>query len=423
MIRFRKDDGSDYPEWEQKAFGDIFTMHQTNTFSRDQLNNELGDVQNIHYGDILVKFGSVIDCNMDKLPFVNEDVPIKKFINESYVRDGDIIVADTAEDYTAGKVSEVQNIGERKVLSGLHTMLCRPQKEFASRYLGYYLNSEQYHKQVIRLLVGTKVYSINKKAITDTILKYPCLEEQQKIADFLSSVDDVIAASEQEITTLEEQKKGVMQKIFSQEVRFKADDGSDYPEWEEKLLKEVALFFNGDRSNRYPKDNDFVENGICFLNTENLHDTVLNIKAKCKYITIEKYNELSGAKIELLDTIYCLRGSVGLCALNTFLNEGTVASSLMVIRAKKEMLEPVYMNCLLKSNIVLKQVSQCLNGSCAGNLSAKDVGLFLIPIPCLEEQQKIADFLSDFDTAIDLAKQELEQWKELKKGLLQQLFE
>lgn len=205
-------------------------------------------------------------------------------------------------------------------------------------------------------------------------------------------------------------------------IRFKRDDGSNYPEWEEKLLKEVALFFNGDRSNRYPKDNDFVENGICFLNTENLHDTVLNIKAKCKYITIEKYNELSGAKIELLDTIYCLRGSVGLCALNTFLNEGTVASSLMVIRAKKEMLEPVYMNCLLKSNIVLKQVSQCLNGSCAGNLSAKDVGLFLIPIPCLEEQKKIADFLSHIDDVIVASEQEITTLEEQKKGVMQKIF-
>ena len=135
MIRFKKDDGSNYPDWEEKKFGDIFTMHQTNTFSREQLNDTLGDTQNIHYGDVLVKYGSIIDCNKDDLPYINEDISIEKFKNESYVCNGDVIIADTAEDYTAGKVSEVQNVGDRKILSGLHTMLCRPQIKFASKYL------------------------------------------------------------------------------------------------------------------------------------------------------------------------------------------------------------------------------------------------------------------------------------------------
>ena len=239
MIRLKKEDSSNYPEWEEKAFGQIFDMFQTNTFSRDLLNYESGDTFNVHYGDILVKFGSVIDCEKEELPFINGDIELLKYKDESYIQDGDIIVADTAEDYTAGKVSEVINTNDKKILSGLHTMLCRPNIKFAPKFLGYYMNSEQYHKQIVRLLVGTKVYSINKRVITDTILKYPCLEEQHKIADFLSNVDDVITASEQEVAALEEQKKGVMQKIFSQEVRFKADDGSEYPEWEEKRIADL----------------------------------------------------------------------------------------------------------------------------------------------------------------------------------------
>ena len=419
MIRFRKDDGSDYPEWEQKAFGDIFTMHQTNTFSRDQLNNELGDVQNIHYGDILVKFGSVIDCNMDKLPFVNEDVPIKKFINESYVRDGDIIVADTAEDYTAGKVSEVQNIGERKVLSGLHTMLCRPQKEFASRYLGYYLNSEQYHKQVIRLLVGTKVYSINKKAITDTILKYPCLEEQQKIADFLSSVDDVIAASEQEVATLEEQKKGVMQKIFSQEVRFKADDGLDYPEWEENKLGNYISLQGG-----YAFKSDmFVDNGIPIIRISNINNGIIDIKNDIAY-----YEE-----IDIDDRFIVTNGDLLIA-----MSGATTGKTGIYKEEQKSYLNQRVGNFVLNCDSLVysflyhwvntetfsKQLRTRLAAGAQPNISPSDIESMKILVPqSLEEQQKIADFLSNFDAAIDFAKQELEQWKELKKGLLQQLFE
>ncbi len=418
MIRFRKDDGSDYPEWEQKAFGDIFTMHQTNTFSRDQLNNELGDVQNIHYGDILVKFGSVIDCNMDKLPFVNEDVPIKKFINESYVRDGDIIVADTAEDYTAGKVSEVQNIGERKVLSGLHTMLCRPQKEFASRYLGYYLNSEQYHKQVIRLLVGTKVYSINKKAITDTILKYPCLEEQQKIADFLSSVDDVIAASEQEVATLEEQKKGVMQKIFSQEVRFKADDGSDYPEWESKPLEDNFQLVVDNRGKTPPLS----ETGYPLIEIAAVGEYFIKYDKIEKWVSQEIYNTWFRKHLKKGDILFSTVGNTAQCSYYDEKEKCCVAQNIVGLRFN-EKIDSRFMFYLLtetKNNRYIKSIQ--MNGV---QPSVKVTQFIKLPfsVPCLEEQQKIADLLSDFDTAIDLAKQELEQWKELKKGLLQQLFE
>lgn len=213
-VRFKADDGSDYPEWKSATFGDVFTMLQNNSFSRDQLSEDSGQIQNIHYGDVLVKFGSIIDCENDALPFINEDISTDKFNDESYIQNGDIIVADTAEDYTAGKVAEVQNVGERKILSGLHTMLCRPQKEFASCYLGHYLNSEQFHKQIVRLLVGTKVYSINKKVIVDTVLNYPCLEEQKKIANLLSDMDTSIDLAKQELEQWKELKKGLLQQLF-----------------------------------------------------------------------------------------------------------------------------------------------------------------------------------------------------------------
>ena len=93
-------------------------------------------------------------------------------------------------------------------------MLCRPQKEFASCYLGHYLNSEQFHKQIVRLLVGTKVYSINKKVIVDTVLNYPCLEEQKKIANLLSDMDTSIDLAKQELEQWKELKKGLLQQLF-----------------------------------------------------------------------------------------------------------------------------------------------------------------------------------------------------------------
>ena len=291
-------------------------------------------------------------------------------------------------------------------------------KGLNEQYLIQFSNTPKYRTIMRNIMVGSTQVHIRNSSFLDVKIPYTSLAEQQKIAEFLSTIDTVIAKQKETVSAWEERKKGVMQKLFSQEVRFKADDGSEFPEWEEKKLGDVADFFNGDRSARYPKETDFVKYGVAFLNTENLHNTIVDISEKCKYITYEKYCELSGAKIQLLDIIYCLRGSVGLCSLNTILEEGTVASSLMVIRAVDGIIDPIY----LYSDFVLGQLYQCLNGSCAGNLSAKDMAMFKIKCPCLAEQQKIADCLSSLDDVIAKQKATLAAWEELKKGLLQQMF-
>jgi len=423
MIRFKKDDGSNYPDWEEKTFGQIFDMFQTNTFSRDLLNYENGDTFNVHYGDVLVKFGSVIDCEKEELPFINEDVELLKYKDESYIQEGDIIVADTAEDYTAGKVSEVININDKKILSGLHTMLCRSNMKFAPKFLGYYMNSEQYHKQIVRLLVGTKVYSINKKVITDTILKYPCLEEQQKIANFLSSVDDIIAASEKEVAALEEQKKGAMQKIFSQEVRFKDDNGNDYPEWEEKTLESIGEFYGG--LSGKTKD-DFGKGVDYYVTYMNIYKNTFAKNDILDTVIIEE-NEKQN-RVKYGDVLFTQSSEtveeVGLSSVYLFEDEPALNSFCFGFRPNNlyETL-PKYMGYLFRTEAVRKQIMREGQGISRINLSPNRIRQIKLLFPCFEEQQKIADFLSDMDTAIDLAKQELEQWKELKKGLLQQLFE
>ena len=214
QLRFKSDDGTDFPAWEEKKFSEVFIYHQTNTFSRNMLNYEEGDTYNIHYGDILVKFGSYIDFDNSKIPFINSDVTLNKFVSDSFLKDGDIIIADTAEDESAGKVSEVYNINNKKALSGLHTILCRPKQIFASKYLGYFMNSNVYHKQIVKLLVGTKVLSINKSVIADTIIQIPCLAEQQKIADCLSSMDSLIQTQQKVVTTWQQRKKALLQQMF-----------------------------------------------------------------------------------------------------------------------------------------------------------------------------------------------------------------
>lgn len=236
-LRFKADDGSEFPAWEEKTFWDVFANLTNNTLSRECLNAESGQARNIHYGDVLVKYGVVVDVQRDGVPFVNPDVECKRW---DCLKDGDVVIADTAEDETVGKAVEISNAGSDIVYSGLHTIACRPKEEFAPGYLGNYINSMSYHDQLRPYMQGIKVTSVSKTNIGLTHLLVPTLPEQRKISDCLSAVDAVIATQQAEVDAWEQRKKGVMQKLFSQEVRFKADDGSDFPKWEEKTLGEYC---------------------------------------------------------------------------------------------------------------------------------------------------------------------------------------
>lgn len=210
-VRFKADDGSDFPDWEERTFADVFIKLRNNTLSRDCLNAESGQARNIHYGDVLVKYGSIVDIQNNQVPFVNSDVECKRW---DRLKDGDIVIADTAEDDSVGKAVEVTNIGSDVVYSGLHTIACRPRESFARNYLGYYMNSDAYHDQLRPYMQGIKVTSVSKGNIALTRMSVPSLPEQRKIADCLASLDDVIAKAKDELDAWCELKKGLLQQMF-----------------------------------------------------------------------------------------------------------------------------------------------------------------------------------------------------------------
>ena len=179
-------------DWEQRKLGDILISLQNNTLSRADLSNEAGVAKNVHYGDVLIKFGEVLDVSKEKLPMISDESVLSKY-KLSFLQNGDVIVADTAEDSTVGKCSEIAGLNDEVVLSGLHTIPYRPIEKFASGYLGYYLNSSAYHNQLIPLMQGIKVTSISKSAMQDTDIVYPkSVEEQGKIGDYFQSLDHLI---------------------------------------------------------------------------------------------------------------------------------------------------------------------------------------------------------------------------------------
>ena len=200
-------------KWKDVKFYDLFTYVSNNTLSRAELNYEIGQYQNIHYGDVLIKFGPFVDANTNTLPFIN--LAAEKNFDNMLLQDGDIIIADTAEDETVGKATEIINTGNRKIVSGLHTIACRPKIKMIPTYLGFYFNSEAYHKQLYSLMQGIKVLSISKSNIETTIIKYPCIGEQAKICSMLYLIEKRIAKQQQLIEHLKKYKRGVLQKLFS----------------------------------------------------------------------------------------------------------------------------------------------------------------------------------------------------------------
>ena len=179
-------------DWEQRKLGDVLVSLQNNTLSRADLSKETGVAKNVHYGDVLIKYGEVLDVSKAKLPMISDESILTKY-RTSFLQNGDVIVADTAEDSTVGKCSEIAGLIDEVVLSGLHTIPYRPVEKFASGYLGYYLNSNAYHHQLIPLMQGIKVTSISKSAMQDTGIIYPKLiEEQAKIGTYFQSLDHLI---------------------------------------------------------------------------------------------------------------------------------------------------------------------------------------------------------------------------------------
>lgn len=172
--------------------GDILIGLQNNTLSRAELSTEAGVAKNVHYGDVLIKFGEVLDVSKEKLPMISDESVLSKY-KSSFLQNGDVIIADTAEDSTVGKCSEIAGLDDEVVLSGLHTIPYRPIEKFASGYLGYYLNSSAYHNQLLPLMQGIKVTSISKAAMQDTDIVYPkSVKEQGKIGDYFRNLDHLI---------------------------------------------------------------------------------------------------------------------------------------------------------------------------------------------------------------------------------------
>ena len=214
QIRFKANDGSEFGEWGKVKFSESFVFHNTNSYSRALL-SEVGEVMNIHYGDIHTKFSMLFDISKEIVPFLNDQIDSTKIAENQFLKEGDLVIADASEDYKdIGKAIEVVHLNNQKVVAGLHTYIARPVQPFALGFCGYLMQTFEVREQIKKLATGTSVLGISKTNIGKVEIKLPSLEEQTKIANFLSSIDQKIDVVSEQLEQAKLWKKGLLQQMF-----------------------------------------------------------------------------------------------------------------------------------------------------------------------------------------------------------------
>lgn len=381
-------------EWKEKKFEDLFEFFPTNSFPRSNLNEESGEVQNIHYGDIHKKFPTLLDFNKVDVPFINEDVNLEKFKEDNYCQDGDLVIADASEDYEdIGKAIELANISNRKVLSGLHTFLARDKSNLTTKkYRVYILLNNNVRLQIKKIATGISVLGISKTNLGKLKISIPNLEEQRKIANLLTKLDEKISLLEDRLDFFRDFKKFCMQQLFAEKLRFRQNICC---KWEEKRMKDL-LNHSSSNLSVTALENNFGQYPL--YGATGLIKNIDFYEKKKDYIAIVK----DGAGVGR--TFYCPAYSSILGTLQYLIN--TEGNNLKFI---------YYLLSSLK-------FEKYIIGSTIPHIYFKDYSKKKVNIPCLEEQVQIANFLTNLDKKIDQIVSELEHINEFKKSLLQQMF-
>lgn len=398
-------------DWEQRKFDEVFDCTiPNNTLSRAELNYESGSVRNIHYGDILIKYGSVVDVQNDEIPFATGKS--SDDFKGALLQDGDIIIADTAEDETTGKACEIGNSQGLDVVSGLHTMVCRPRNKMALGYLGYYLNSDAYHHQLLPLMQGIKVLSLSRTNVQKTMVCYPKSKtEQQLIADCFRNLDNLITLHQRKCEEMKTLKKYMLQKMFPQngqsvpQIRF-----SGFTEdWEQRKLGEVGSV---SMCRRIFKEQTSESGEIPFYKIGTFGGQA------DAYISKELFEEykLKYPYPKKGDILISASGSIGRTVEFTGKNEYFQDSNIVWLN-HDERIDNTFLKCFY--NVVRWSG---LEGSTIKRLYNDNILKTEISIPSIDEQRKIGAYFEELDNLITLHQQKCDELRNIKKFMLQNMF-
>lgn len=404
-------------DWELQTFDETFRVISNNTLSRENLNNRGGAVRNIHYGDILTKFPEILDCNEEEIPYVNELSLLSS--STQLLQDGDIVVADTAEDETVGKVIEVQNLGDSKLVAGLHTIPCRVKKgDFAPGWLGYYMNSDLFHNQILPYITGIKVSSISKGAISETLILVPPFDEQEKIVQSLNKIQLLMTSETKVVNKIKLVKNGCLSKMFPQK-----DD--TVPEmrlpgfteaWEQRKLGELAEIVGGGTPST--SMGSYWDGDIDWYAPAEIGEQIY-LESSQRKITEKGLNKSSAKILPIGTVLFTSRAGIGKTAI--LLKEGCTNQGFQSIVPNKEKLDSYF---IFTRSEELKRYGETVGaGSTFVEVSGKQMADMELMMPKTTlEQQQIGEYFSKLDHLITLHQCKCDKYSNIKKGMMSDLL-
>ena len=375
-----------------------------NTLSRAELSYDEGTVLNVHYGDVLIKYGSVLDVQKDDIPRIPHRC--REDFNGALLQDGDVIIADTAEDETTGKACEIGNLQGSAIVSGLHTMVCRPRNRMALGYLGYYLNSNAYHHQLLPLMQGIKVLSLSRSNIQKTSVSYPiAVKEQQLIAYYFSQLDNLITLHQRQPFLQSPPDISLIVQLTPPFYTFS---------WEQREVGDLLI----ERSQQAPMSDEYPL--MAFIANEGVAPKGERYDRSA--LVTDTVNKLY-KKTEKGDFIYSSNnletGSIGLnkygkaCispVYSIFEPTGIADSDFL----GRRLVRKDFINAMVKwrQGVIYGQ----------WRIHESDFLKIEITVPSVEEQRKIGAYLDQLDNLITLHQRELEKLQNIKKSMLEKMF-
>ena len=348
----------------------------------------------------------------------NEDVPYiangKEGKTSAQLQDGDIVIADTAEDETAGKVVEICNAQRKRIEAGLHTIPCRPINAYAPMYLGYYMNSAFYHSQLLSLLQGVKVLSISKANISKTVITSPQSKmEQEKISSVLYLIDLKVKKQRQVIDTLKKYKRGLISEILSQKLKVTHET----EKWEEVSLSDVAEGFEYGM-NAAATTFDGIHKYIRITDIDDESHKYIDAGPVSPFgVLEEKY------RVRKNDILFARTGaSVGKSYLYQETDGNLFFAGFLIRVHVKEGVDSgyVFLNTLTEEYDKWVLLESARSGQ--PGINAEQYRRYRFKLPSFKTQSYIAEIANYLDAKIHKESQRLLFLQKQKLGLLQQLF-
>ena len=373
--------------WKVVRLGDVFDFLKTYTNSRESL-NDYDEISYIHYGEIHKKYKFYLDFRVASLPKIHQS---KLGDKPEFIKNGDLVIADASEDYIdIAKSVEIKNL-EHKAVAGLHTFLLRDKGDyFTDGYKGYILYEPWVAKELKKKATGISVLGISKSNLLNLKIKLPPLDEQEKIAEILSTWDEAINLTINLIESKKQFKKALMQNLLTANIRFPEFQDK----WERVKLKEIAEVYQPQTiSQRELTDSGFDVYGANGI--------------------IGKYGRYNH---EFEQVVIGCRGNCG--AVNFTKPKSWITGNAMVINLDNSTKAIKTFIYYLLSNTNFQYL---ISGSGQPQITS-NIRYHKIKLPNLDEQQKIAEVLTACDDEINLLNLKLENLKKQKQGLMQKLL-